>query len=87
MAKVASCLDKSKFVPYWLSWANGNIRLGSGSIVGENIILEYTDPAPIPVNWLSLYGWSDIPGSFIIQKGVNVEFLLNYYNCMFSFKL
>ena len=29
--------------PFWLSWKNGHLRVGAGSTVGENEILEYAD--------------------------------------------
>lgn len=34
------------FVPYWTSINDGEILLGTGTVVGENILLAWTDPQP-----------------------------------------
>jgi len=55
--------------PFWLSWNDGYIRFGQGTVVGEKVVLEYKDAQPAPVNWLALAGW-DVPGNVTIRKEV-----------------
>lgn len=32
---------------FWISWKNGTIHFGTGENVGQNALLNYTDPLPI----------------------------------------
>lgn len=68
-ASTAGILDDTKFMPFWLSWANGTVKLGRGKVVGENGVLEYKDPLPLPVNYLAFAGW-DYPGTVLIYPGI-----------------
>lgn len=59
---------------FWISWSNP-IRFGTGSVVGENIIMEYTDANPLPISWISLAGW-DVPGNVLFEQGKSTSFLV-----------
>ena len=48
--RILSCVS---FRSFWISWANGKILVGRYT-VGEQVLLDWTDPAPRPVNALSL---------------------------------
>jgi hypothetical protein len=65
----ADMLDANSNRPFWLSWIDGFIRFGRGSVVGENVVLEYKDAQPMPVNWLALAGY-DVPGNVTLHKEV-----------------
>ncbi len=39
--------DKERAYDYWVSFANGTIQFGHGTTVGENIVAQTIDPAPL----------------------------------------
>jgi len=76
--KTPGILTEFTFTTFWLSWADGTVKLGKGSDVGQNSVLEYQDPNPIPVNYLAFAGW-DVPGTAIVHRGVfDVNMADNY---------
>ena len=42
-------LDCNNFVQFWLSWENGQIRLGKGLVVHVNTILAYDEDCPYAI--------------------------------------
>jgi Farnesoic acid 0-methyl transferase len=44
-------------VLFWLSWNDGTIAVGTGTVVGENTLMSYKDPSPIPINYLIIGGY------------------------------
>ena len=42
--------------PFWIKWDHGEIVLGRGEVVGEDIILAYYDPSPNPINAVAFNG-------------------------------
>ena len=38
---------------FWFSWEGGVIRCGSGSAIGSNVLIEYTDPFALTISQLS----------------------------------
>lgn len=61
-------LDASTFRSFWISWEDGSIVVGQGNVVGQNVIMKYTDATPSRVNYIALSGW-DAPGTVIIYRG------------------
>lgn len=47
------------FVLYKISWVNKTIKVGTGLSVGEHEILSHTNQSAAPVNYLSLFTWSN----------------------------
>ena len=44
--------------PFWARAANGFVQLGSGSVVGEGILMEWQDPQPLnPTHFAVATGW------------------------------
>jgi hypothetical protein len=39
---------------FWISWMDGLLTLGSGSVVGQKAMLNYKDQAPFAVNYLAV---------------------------------
>jgi len=65
-------LDVSNFNMFWVSWSGGMIRVGTGSIVGQNTVLSYVDPNPSQVNFIALSAWNS-PGIAIVYGGKYIE--------------
>ncbi|CAH1788307.1 unnamed protein product, partial [Owenia fusiformis] len=44
--------------PFWVSWAGGNIEVGTGNVYGCGIFMSWKDPAPHAVNAINVMtGW------------------------------
>ena len=43
---------------FWVSWLNGKIEVGRGSLVGDDRMMEWQDPDPHPVAMVAVStGW------------------------------
>ena len=42
-----SWLSDSAYRPFWITWGNGQIKVGSGTTVGQNMFLSDTNSQPI----------------------------------------
>lgn len=47
-------LNPNGFKPFWFSWANGEIQVGYGDVVGQFLILSWTDPNPFTVRGIGI---------------------------------
>jgi Farnesoic acid 0-methyl transferase len=47
-------LSASAYRAFWISWKNGLIAIGTGSVVGLNGFMNFTTSSPEPVNYLSI---------------------------------
>ena len=58
VADTTGFLSPSEDRPFWASALNGLVRLGTGSVVGHNVILEWQDPDPINPQYAAVStGW------------------------------
>ncbi|MFA5075579.1 MAG: hypothetical protein WC436_05775, partial [Candidatus Babeliales bacterium] len=65
-------LDANNWVKFWISYNNGEIKIGKGE-VGQNIISQWTDPNPYPnIKYFSLTNW-DVPVEY---RNVEVKALM-----------
>ena len=39
---------------YWITWYDGLITVGSGSVVGQKAMFNYKDSAPFAINYLAV---------------------------------
>ena len=64
-------LNSSVFLPYWISWKDHILSLGTGNKVGENVLLTYDDRAtnPMAVNYLAFASWSPFHNIFAYNNG------------------
>ena len=69
IASMPDILNATVFRTFWISWENGFIRVGVGSVVGLGVFLQYTDTAPSPVNYMAVSGW-DSPGTVVVNYGL-----------------
>jgi len=61
-------LSASTFRSFWISWNNATIALGRGTIVGQNVVLEYVDSAYNQVNFIAVSSWNE-PGVVFVNYG------------------
>jgi hypothetical protein len=38
----------------WLSWENGRIKAGTGSVVDQNVLLDWTDTRPFDIKGIGI---------------------------------
>ncbi|KAJ8320807.1 hypothetical protein KUTeg_002394 [Tegillarca granosa] len=50
-AKFLSCTNAK---PFWVSWNNGHIKVGTGKDVDRNTFMVWTDPNPYQVNFVAV---------------------------------
>ncbi|CAH1794507.1 unnamed protein product [Owenia fusiformis] len=51
-------LNCTVFLPFWVTWQNGIIRVGKGFSYGRNLLMEWQDTTPKPVTVISVAtGW------------------------------
>ena len=66
-----SYLSAGAFRPYWISWQNNFIRLGSGATVGKNVILSYPDRTkPMKINHLAFGAVGVVSNQFKYYNGL-----------------
>ena len=63
-------LNINYFNSVWISWIDGVIRVGKGTVVGNNTMMAYTDTAPSAVNYVALSGWPSYAGSAFFNGGL-----------------
>jgi len=71
-ASTLKILNINEFRMFWVSWSDGVIKVGTGSIVGQNTFMSYVDPKPSPVNYVAFSAW-DSPGTVRINSGKYIE--------------
>ncbi|CAH1788312.1 unnamed protein product, partial [Owenia fusiformis] len=56
--KDGAILSCNEFNDFWVSWANGNIEVGTGKVKGSGRFMSWTDTTPHAVNAINVYtGW------------------------------
>ncbi|ESP01796.1 hypothetical protein LOTGIDRAFT_172350 [Lottia gigantea] len=60
-------LDNTRFKPFWLSWDENFVQMGSGLTVGSGIKLSLPRQHTIPLNFLALRPDYGLPISFILE--------------------
>lgn len=61
-------LNEFEYRTFWISWKDGVVKFGQGSIVGELELLRYEDPAPLDVSLVSLSTWERCPGMWKLKQ-------------------
>ena len=67
---LSSPMSSDAFLPFWVSWDGGTIRVGAGDEVNVDEFLTFTDPSPTQINYIGLgsccgasVDWIIIPGN------------------------
>ncbi|KAK6173012.1 hypothetical protein SNE40_016552 [Patella caerulea] len=61
-------LDCGTFRSFWINWAEKSISVGSGTFVGENILISKADPEQGPIHYLALSTHIDIIGYWMLHS-------------------
>lgn len=64
----SSILDSLQFRAFWVSWANGHIRVGKGGNVYINEFMSYPDPTPQKVGAVGFAADSSADSAWVITK-------------------
>ncbi|XP_071128172.1 uncharacterized protein [Mytilus edulis] len=54
------------FQPYWLSWQNGNIKIGKGLSVDNEVVIDWRDPNPFIIHGVGVRTGIGQSGQWII---------------------
>ena len=57
-------LNCTEFRHFWISWAN-RISVGSGSVVGADMFMEWEDLDPHPVNYIAISSYAEAVAEWI----------------------
>lgn len=65
-------VDCHKYMPFWISWANGVITVGKGNTVGQNTFMTWKDPHPHPVNYVAFATGFGSTGKWKFPLGIDI---------------
>ena len=54
-------LSCNTFLPFWISWKDNYLRVGTGVVLESDIILSYNDTNPIPIGGIG-FATFDVDG-------------------------
>ena len=57
-------LNCNAYRPFWISWEAGSIMVGSGNVVGENVIVSWINPDPFSVKSLGIVTLDNVDGEW-----------------------
>ncbi len=83
-ASTPGILQAGMAQPFWVSWVDGNIRLGREHQVGNDVICEWQDPTPKSINYVSTSTSSQSDGEWIFPDE-GVKFLIFIFYCYNKF--
>ena len=63
----------------WISWSAGNISVGIGVDVGENVKFTWIDNQPYSINGFALASADDNPVKWMFPRGYGIAFLLLFF--------
>jgi len=64
--RASNILSDTELRRFWISWQGGVISYGRGSEPGQDVIGEYVDPSPSPVNYMSVSFYASGKGYWVI---------------------
>ncbi|CAC5411848.1 unnamed protein product [Mytilus coruscus] len=68
-------LNCNVYLPFWICWADGDVKLGTGFVVGENVVGNLTNTHHFEVRSIHVLTDRDVLGEWDIQ--VEVYFKIN----------
>ncbi|XP_071128242.1 uncharacterized protein [Mytilus edulis] len=63
-------LKSWEFKDFWVSWDGGVVKHGRGTVIGDDLIGEWTDPNPFEVKSIGVLNSYNSNGDWIIQSTV-----------------
>ncbi|XP_063436197.1 uncharacterized protein LOC134717633 [Mytilus trossulus] len=77
----------NEYRPFWVSAINGDLKTGTGLVVGTNVIAECTDPYPFRIRSIGLFTNQQILGEWRVQlEVVNNHFDGSFSRCTTNYK-
>ncbi|VDI06407.1 Hypothetical predicted protein [Mytilus galloprovincialis] len=61
------------YIPFWISWADGEIKLGTGVVVGEHVLGNLTNTDQFEVRSIGVFTDGGKTGNWIIQLEGNFK--------------
>ena len=56
------------FRTFWIQWSDGIVRAGAGPVPGVAEIIQWADPEPLDVQYVSLAAWYNFEGTWSIPQ-------------------
>ncbi|CAG2197162.1 NUP49 [Mytilus edulis] len=78
---IENMLNCSEYRPFWISWEAGIIIVGSGNVVGDNVIVSWIDPNPFIVKSLGILTLDMEVGEWKVFIPVKDNFTGYYTSC------
>lgn len=76
MVPTPNILSYPQYLPFWLSWQDGHIKLGRGTVINDYVIMTLDSPLVIPVTSLSIMTTNRYPGVFVFDHNAGRQLLL-----------
>ncbi|CAG2198494.1 unnamed protein product [Mytilus edulis] len=66
--------DCDQFVPFWISWENGNVKIGKGLIINQDVVIDWTDSDPFIIAGIGVRSGYGSSGQWIFHVEASGEF-------------
>ncbi|CAG2184807.1 unnamed protein product [Mytilus edulis] len=74
-------LNCTVYLPFWISWADGDIRLGTGILVDKNVLVSFMNPHHFEVRSIGVLTSHYKLGNWAIQVEVSDKFTGYFDSC------
>ncbi|CAC5419485.1 unnamed protein product [Mytilus coruscus] len=78
---INNVLNCNEYRPFWISWEAGSIMVGSGNVVGDNVIVSWIDSDPFIVKRLGIFTARKQVGEWKVFIPVKENFTGHYTSC------
>ncbi|CAG2246505.1 unnamed protein product [Mytilus edulis] len=78
---IDNVLNCNEYRPLWISWEAGSIMVGSGNVIGENVIVSWIDPYPFIVKSVGIMTIAKTVGEWKVVIPVKDNFTGYYTSC------
>lgn len=69
-------LAENEFLPFWISWARGYIKVGRNEVVLQDVLVEWFHTDPYEVNYIALSSWNGNNASWILETGLYFSYVI-----------
>ncbi|VDI41586.1 Hypothetical predicted protein [Mytilus galloprovincialis] len=66
--------DCDQFVPFWISWENGNVKIGKGLIINQDVVIDWTDSDPFIIAGIGVRTGYGSSGQWVFHVEASGEF-------------
>jgi len=74
----SSPLNVNMSIWFWMSWLGGCIQAGSGTIIGQNLIIQYHDSNPLTIRGVgvAVFYYSVIYSTYTSTSSANIYYAI-----------